>query len=110
MINIILLIAGMLLDAISIFYVFLPILLPIMAHFGWNPIWFGVMMTVNLAIGQVTPPVAVNLYVGANISGLTMEQIAKPAIPLIIAAVIALVFITVFPGITTFLPTILKLG
>ncbi len=110
MINIILLIAGMLLDAISIFYVFLPILLPIMAHFGWNPIWFGVMMTINLAIGQVTPPVAVNLYVGANISGLTMEQIAKPAIPLIIAAVIALVFITVFPGITTFLPTILKLG
>ena len=110
MINIILLIAGMLLDAISIFYVFLPILLPIMAHFGWNPIWFGVMMTVNLAIGQVTPPVAVNLYVGANISGLTMEQIAKPAIPLIIAAVIALVFITVFPGITTFLPTLLKLG
>ena len=110
MINIILLIAGMLLDAISIFYVFLPILLPIMAHFGWNPIWFGVMMTVNLAIGQVTPPVAVNLYVGANISGLTMEQIAKPAIPLIIAAMIALVFITVFPGITTFLPTILKLG
>ena len=110
MINIILLIAGMLLDAISIFYVFLPILLPIMTHFGWNPIWFGVMMTVNLAIGQVTPPVAVNLYVGANISGLTMEQIAKPAIPLIIAAVIALVFITVFPGITTFLPTILKLG
>ena len=110
MINIILLIAGMLLDAISIFYVFLPILLPIIAHFGWNPIWFGVMMTVNLAIGQVTPPVAVNLYVGANISGLTMEQIAKPAIPLIIAAVIALVFITVFPGITTFLPTLLKLG
>ena len=110
MINIILLIAGMLLDAISIFYVFLPILLPIMTHFGWNPIWFGVMMTVNLAIGQVTPPVAVNLYVGANISGLTMEQIAKPAIPLIIAAMIALVFITVFPGITTFLPTILKLG
>ena len=110
MINIILLIAGMLLDAISIFYVFLPILLPIVVHFGWNPIWFGVMMTVNLAIGQVTPPVAVNLYVGANISGLTMEQIAKPAIPLIIAAVIALAFITVFPGITTFLPTMLKLG
>ena len=110
MINIILLFAGMLLDAISIFYVFLPILLPIIAHFGWNPIWFGVMMTINLAIGQVTPPVAVNLYVGANISGLTMEQIAKPAIPLIIASVIALGVITVFPAITTFLPTLLKLG
>ncbi len=72
MINVILLFAGMLLDAISIYYVFLPFLMPIMAHFQWDPVWFGIMMTVNLAVGQVTPPVAVNLYVGANISGLTM--------------------------------------
>jgi hypothetical protein len=55
MINLILLFAGMLLDAISIFYVFLPILMPIIAHFGWDPVWFGVVMTINLAIGQVTP-------------------------------------------------------
>ena len=56
-------------------------MLPIMAHFQWDPIWFGIMMTVNLAVGQVTPPVAVNLYVGANISGLSMEQISKSALP-----------------------------
>ena len=49
MINIILLLAGMLLDAISIYYVFLPFMLPIMAHFNWDPVWFGIMMTVNLA-------------------------------------------------------------
>ncbi|GAB1398576.1 TRAP transporter large permease [Aminivibrio sp.] len=107
MINIILLFAGMLLDAISIFYVFLPILAPIIVIFGWDPIWFGVMMTVNMAIGQVTPPVAVNLFVGARISGLTMEQISRPAIPLIIAFLIALVVITAFPGITLFLPRLL---
>lgn len=104
MINIILLFAGMLLDAISIAYVFLPILMPIISHFGWDPIWFGVMMTVNMAIGQVTPPVAVNLFVGARISGLTMEDISRPAIPLIFASVVALVFITAFPIISTFLP------
>ncbi|MEA4881898.1 MAG: TRAP transporter large permease [Synergistaceae bacterium] len=107
MINIILLFAGMLLDAISIFYVFLPILAPIIAIFGWDPIWFGVMMTINMAVGQVTPPVAVNLFVGARISGLTMEQISRPAIPLIIAFVIARVVITAFPGITLFLPRLL---
>ncbi|MDK2783275.1 MAG: C4-dicarboxylate transporter, DctM subunit [Thermococcaceae archaeon] len=109
MINIILLFAGMLLDAISIYYVFLPILLPVIAHFGWNPIWFGVMMTINLAVGQVTPPVAVNLYVGANISNLTIEDISKPAIPLIISALVALVIIILFPGLSTYLPEVLGL-
>ncbi len=104
MINIILLFAGMLLDANSVMYIFLPILMPIIASLGWNPIWFGIVMTINLAIGQVTPPVAVNLFVGARISGLTMEAIARPAIPLIIAAAIALVILCLFPEITLFLP------
>ena len=103
-INIILFIAGMLLDAISIYYVLLPFLLPIMAHFGWDPVWFGVMMTINLALGQVTPPVAVNLYVGAKISGLTMEQITPPVLPMLLAATMALVVIVLFPDITLFLP------
>lgn len=110
MINIILLFAGMVLDAISIYYVFLPILLPIMAHFGWDPVWFGVMMTVNLAVGQVTPPVAVNLYVGANISGLTIEEISKPALPLIGAALVALILIILFPSLSTWMPTMLGLN
>ncbi|MCR5563388.1 MAG: TRAP transporter large permease [Desulfovibrio sp.] len=109
MINVILLMAGMLLDAISIYYVFLPFMLPIMSHFNWDPIWFGVMMTVNLAVGQVTPPLAVNLYVGANISGLTMEQISKAATPLILAALLALAVITIFPFLSTFLPNLLGL-
>lgn len=109
MINIILLIAGMLLDAISIYYVFLPFMLPIVSHFQWDPVWFGIMMTINLAVGQVTPPVAVNLYVGAKISGLTMEQISKEALPLIGAALLALAVITAFPSITTFVPKFLGL-
>lgn len=110
MINIILLFAGMLLDAISIYYVFLPFMLPIMGHFQWDPIWFGIMMTVNLAVGQVTPPVAVNLYVGANISGLTMEEISKAALPLIGAALLALVLIVLFPALSTFMPRLLGLS
>ena len=107
MINIILLLAGMLLDAISIYYVFLPFMLPIMAHFNWDPVWFGIMMTVNLAVGQVTPPVAVNLYVGANISGISMERISKAALPLIFASLLALVVIIIFPDLSTFVPRML---
>lgn len=109
LINIILLLAGMLLDAISIYYVFLPFMLPLMQHFNWDPVWFGIMMTVNLAVGQVTPPVAVNLYVGANISGLSMEAVSKAALPLIGAAILALAMIILFPSLSTFLPRFLGL-
>ena len=107
LINVILLVAGMLLDAISIYYVVLPFLLPLVKFFHWDPVWFGVMMTVNLAIGQVTPPVAVNLYVGAKISDLTMEQITPPVLPLLAACVLALAVIVAFPSLTTFLPAML---
>ena len=107
LINVILFIAGMLLDAISIYYVLLPFLMPIMAHFGWDPVWFGVMMTINLALGQVTPPVAVNLYVGAKISNLTMEEITPPVLPMLLASMLALVVIVLFPDITLFLPRLL---
>lgn len=109
LINTILLLAGMLLDAVSIYYVFLPFMLPLMKHFNWDPVWFGIMMTVNLAVGQVTPPVAVNLYVGANISGLSMEAVSKAALPLIFAAILALAIIILFPQLSTFLPHFLGL-
>ena len=108
-INLILLFAGMILDAISIFYVILPFLMPIMTHFNWDPVWFGVMMTVNLAIGQVTPPVAVNLYMGANISGISMEEISKASLPFVGAALLALAVIVIFPELTVFLPKLLGL-
>jgi C4-dicarboxylate transporter DctM subunit len=110
MINIILLFAGMLLDANSIMYIFLPVLMPIIAYFRWDPIWFGIMMTVNLAVGQVTPPVAVNLFVGSRISGLSIESVGRAALPLIIAAVIALGFITAFPELTLLLPRLMGLS
>jgi len=106
LINVILLAAGMIMDAISIYYVLLPFLLPIVHHFAWDPVWFGVMMTVNLAVGQVTPPVAVNLYVGAQIADLTMEEMTPPVIPLLLATLVALAVIVLFPGLSTFLPTL----
>jgi len=107
LINGVLLVAGMLLDAISIYYLLLPIFMPVMAHFGWDPVWFGIVMTVNLAIGQVTPPVAVNLYVGCNIAGISMDEISRAVIPFVIASIAALVVIVYAPAITLWLPRLL---
>lgn len=103
-INIILLIAGMLIGGNSIFYIFIPLFIPIMKHFNWDPIWFGVMCTVNIAIGQVTPPVASNLFVGMSISGLSMEELTPKVLPLVAASVAALAIIAAFPTLTLFLP------
>lgn len=109
LVNFILFIAGMLMDAISIYYVFLPILIPIMKHFQWDPIWFGVVMTLNLAIGQITPPVAVNLYVIANIANLTLETISRSVVPFVAIMLLALLVTMLFPSLSLYLPTLFGL-
>ncbi|MBI4269614.1 MAG: TRAP transporter large permease [Candidatus Rokubacteria bacterium] len=104
LLNGLLLVAGMLLDAISIYYVFLPIFLPLMRQFGWDPIWFGVMMTVNLAIGTVTPPVAVNLYVAARLAKVPIEEVSRWALPFVAALIAALLLVVYVPALTLWLP------
>jgi tripartite ATP-independent transporter DctM subunit len=108
-VNLLLFIAGMLLDAVSIYYVFLPIFMPVMAHFHWDPIWFGVVMTVNLAIGQVTPPVAVNLYVAANLARISLEEISRAVVPFVLAMVGALLITIYLPFLSTWIPKLLRL-
>ena len=105
--NVILLVAGCFIDAISAFYLFVPILFPVAMQLGYNPVAFGVLMTVNLAIGQVTPPVGVNLYVAAPIAKVNLKQISKGVLPYMLASLVVLFLITYFPQITTFLPNIL---
>ena len=104
LLNGLLLVGGMLLDAISIYYVFVPIFMPLMKQFGWDPIWFGVMMTVNLAIGTITPPVAVNLYVAARIARVPVEQVTRWVLPFLLALVVALLLVTYVPALTLWLP------
>lgn len=108
-VNLLLFIAGMLLDAVSIYYIFLPIFMPVMAHFHWDPIWFGVVMTVNLAIGQVTPPMAVNLYVAANLAKITLEEISRAVIPFVLAMVGALLIIIYLPFLSIWIPKLFGL-
>ena len=105
LINVVMLIAGMFLDAISITYVFMPIILPVILKLGIDPLYFGVVLVVALAIGQITPPVAVNLYVTANIIKSNINnQMVKFVIPMVLAAIVALLVITFFPQLSLWLP------
>jgi C4-dicarboxylate transporter DctM subunit len=104
MITIMLLIAGMLLDAISIYLVFIPILLPIIAIYRWDPVWFGIIMTMNMAIGQFTPPMAVNLMVTTRIAGVSMESTVGWALWMVAAMLTSLALVTAFPQLALWLP------
>lgn len=65
---------GMFLDGVSIFLIFLPLLYPLMLAFQWDPVWFGVLLTMKVALGQFTPPMAVNLMVACRLAGVRMDQ------------------------------------
>jgi len=106
LVNGLLLALGMFLDAISISYLLLPILAPVLAHFRVDPVWFGVIFVAALAIGQATPPVGVNLFTAANLAGRPLDGIAREAIPFIIAAVLVLILISLLPALSLFLPRI----
>ena len=104
MITVMLLIAGMLLDAISVYLVFLPILLPIMAIYQWDPVWFGIIMTMNMAVGQFTPPMAVNLMVTTRVAGISMESTIRWALWMVVSMMLALILVTAFPQLALWLP------
>lgn len=105
LINLILLGIGMIMDAVTIMLISLPVLMPVVRHFDWDPTWFGVMMTVNLAIGLITPPVGINLYVGAYIARLRFERLCVAVVPLVLAAIAGLLIIAFVPELSLWLPT-----
>jgi C4-dicarboxylate transporter DctM subunit len=107
MVNAVVLIAGFFLDAISIFYIFVPILFPMAKSAGVDPVHFGTILTVNLAIGQVTPPVGVNLLVASGITGESLKGVARAAIPFVAAEGVALLIVTFCPPISLWLPSFL---
>jgi len=102
-VNICLLIAGCFLDSTSALYIFTPLFLPVAEALGMNLVHFGTIMIVNLAIGLVTPPVGVNLYVACGIADVDLKQISKAVIPLILAALLVLLLVTYVPSLSTML-------
>lgn len=102
-INLFLLVVGMVMDTTPAILILTPILLPIVTAVGMNPVHFAVMMVVNLAIGFVTPPIGVNLFVASSLTDIPVMDIAKKAVPMIIMFLIALLLITFIPQISLML-------
>lgn len=102
-INVFLLIVGMVMDTTPAILILTPILLPIVTAIGMDSIHFGVMMVVNLAIGFVTPPIGVNLFVASSLSDIPIMQIAGKAMPMIGYFLVALLIITFIPAVSLIL-------
>lgn len=100
----VLILVGMVLDGISIFLILLPVLIPIANAFQWDLTWFGVILTMKIAIGQFTPPMAVNLMVSCRIAGVPMESTIPWVSWLVLAMLVALGLVIAFPGLALWLP------
>jgi len=99
-INLFLLGVGMVIDTSPAILILTPILLPLVKQIGVDPVHFGIIMVVNLAIGFVTPPMGVNLFVASSLTGISVVTIARKAVPFIIAFLFSLMLITFIPAIS----------
>ena len=104
------LIAGCFVDSASGFYLLMPILLPVVKDIGFSVYAFGVLATVNFAIGQITPPVGSNLFVACNIANISMKDLVLKLWPFLIAGILALLLMVFVPQIITFLPDMLGMS
>ncbi|MEH6402611.1 MAG: TRAP transporter large permease [Sneathiella sp.] len=106
MINLFLLVAGFFLPPVAVIVMTAPILLPIILNAGFDPYWFAVILTINMEIGLITPPVGLNLYVINGIAPeISLPTILKGALPFMLCMVVGIVILCVFPEIATWLPT-----
>ncbi|MFD1882470.1 TRAP transporter large permease [Paracoccus pacificus] len=108
-VNIMLLVLGAFLDTIAAITILVPILMPVAAQYGISPVHLGLILTLNLMIGLLTPPVGMVLYVLSRISGMSVERTTMAILPWMIPLFIALLLITFIPPITLWLPTQLGL-
>jgi len=105
-INVFLLIAGFFLPPVAVILMTAPILLPIITQAGFDPYWFAVILTINMEIGLITPPVGLNLYVINGIApDIKLGTILQGSFPYVMCMVLAIIILSIFPEIVTFLPT-----
>jgi tripartite ATP-independent transporter DctM subunit len=109
LVNVLLLLLGTFMDMAPMLLICTPILLPVMKTFGVDPVHFGMIMIVNLAIGLITPPVGPTLFVGCAIGKVTIEEVSKELWPFYGAMCAALLIITYVPALSTWIPSMYKL-
>jgi C4-dicarboxylate transporter DctM subunit len=104
LINVILLFFGALVDTLPLMLLFIPVLTPIFAQLGMNPVQAGVMVVLNMTIGLSTPPVGCCLFIASSIAKTNMETISKAVVPFLIAVVVVLMLVTYFPPVSLLIP------
>jgi tripartite ATP-independent transporter DctM subunit len=108
LINVFLLALGCFLPPVAIILMTAPILLPIVTQAGFDPYWFAVILTINMEIGLITPPVGLNLFVINGIApDIKLQTILRGALPFVLLMVVGVLILCVFPGIATWLPDVL---
>ncbi|WP_284617945.1 TRAP transporter large permease [Aquabacterium humicola] len=108
LVNVLLFVVGTLLEALVTIILVAPILAPVAATFGIDPTHFGIIMIVNVAIGMLTPPVAVNLVVACKVANLRMSQLTRPVCLYLAVLTLDVLIISYVPAISTWLPSVLK--
>lgn len=103
-VNLLFFILGMFLEAVSIILITLPILLPILKHFGIDLYHFAIIMVINLELGMITPPVGLNLFVVAGIAKEKLGMVVRGVIPFIVLMIAYLVVVILFPQLSLWLP------
>jgi C4-dicarboxylate transporter DctM subunit len=104
-INSILLVMGCLLDPMAIMVIILPIIFPIVTQLGFDPVWFGIIVTINIEMGMITPPVGLNLFIlKGSVPGIDMKDIVGGSLPFLLLLMLGLIIIMVFPSLATWLP------
>lgn len=106
LINILLLVLGTIMDMAPLIVIVTPILLPVVTKLGMDPIHFGVMLVLNLAIGLCTPPVGAALFVGCSIGNISIEKVSKSMLPFYLTMVVILLLITFIPTLVMFVPNL----
>ncbi|MGP1681710.1 MAG: TRAP transporter large permease [Giesbergeria sp.] len=106
-VNVILLIAGNFMEPTGIILILAPIFFPIATQLGIDPIHLGVIMVVNMEIGMVTPPVGLNLFVTSGVTGMSLVEVTRAALPWLMVLLVFLVMVTYIPQISLFLPNLM---
>jgi C4-dicarboxylate transporter DctM subunit len=106
-INVLVLIFGMFLEATAILVILLPTLMPIVLHFGIDPVFFGVILIINLAIGTVTPPLGICLFVTSAIAEVPFQRCIREVLPFLAVMIGVLALLTYAPGLVLWLPRLL---
>jgi C4-dicarboxylate transporter DctM subunit len=104
LLNAVLLVIGMFMESFSAIIVFMPILFPIAQNFGIDPVHFGIIATVNLAIGYITPPYGATLFVSCGISGRKIRSVTPRVVPIIAAMILILLVVTYLPETFMWIP------